>query len=573
MREALLGQGVEKRTSQAGVLQGSLDGLPLRPQHRIGGRRQGNPRTVRRRLRAVRGSDGVVVVPSTSTWGTIPFRTCSPTGTTGAARTTGTPAPNARARRRTAAPLLARLLADATHHQRRIVPAHPAGELAGVLVPQRRIADVGDHRHGAAEGVDAALGVVQIVLGEHRTDRELEHRHPRRHQVTHRGVPTLLAEVARILAGRGHRDERLAGELLVPRERPQGGLLAGLVTVEGVDDLAAEIIVIEHQAPQRRQVVLAERGATRGHGGRDPGRVHGHDICIALDHHRATLGGDVPLGQIQTEQHLGLLVEHRLGRVHVLAQLVVLEQLSCAEADNLAGQVADGPQQAAMEPVDEGAAGAGLGQARRLEFLGLEALAHEVLAHGVPAGGRVAAPEMRGLGHVEAALGEEIAGGLRLRVLLQPLGVELLGRRVGLREPRPGPAVTLDDLAAALVRDAVADPVRQLLDGLDEPDVLHLHEEGEDIPALARGEAVEIAVLRAHVERRGLLVLERRQTLERIRAAGFERDVLADDLLDTGALADRGDVLLRNPPCHVAQSSGPRRTSPPRRGRADTLGA
>src|SRR5690606_17435546 len=121
----------------------------------------------------------------------------------------------------------------------------------------------------------------------------------------------------------------------------------------------------------------------------------------------------------------------------------------------------------------------------------------------------------------------------------------------------PRTPIPLDHLAAALVRDAVTDAISQLLDGLDEPDVFHLHEEGEDVAALPRGEAMEIAVLRAHVERGGLLVLERREPLQRIRAARFECDVLADDLLDAGALADRGDVLLRNPPCHDAQSSGP----------------
>ena len=56
---------------------------------------------------------------------------------------------------------------------------------------------------------------------------------------------------------------------------------------------------------------------------------------------------------------------------------------------------------------------------------------------------------------------------------------------------------------------------------------------------------------RGDVERRGLLVVERAQALERAAAGGAERDVVADDLVDLGLLAHLRDVLLADPAGHA----------------------
>ena len=60
--------------------------------------------------------------------------------------------------------------------------------------------------------------------------------------------------------------------MLVARERPQRRRLAGLVTVEGEDHLAAELVVVEQQPPQDPRVILAERRATGRDRGRTPAR-------------------------------------------------------------------------------------------------------------------------------------------------------------------------------------------------------------------------------------------------------------------------------------------------------------
>ena len=81
--------------------------------------------------------------------------------------------------------------------------------------------------------------------------------------------------------------------------------------------------------------------------------MHGHHVGVALDHDRPALPGDVPLGQVEAEQHLGLLVQRRLGGVDVLGlEPVVVEQPARAEPDDVAGGVPDRPQQPPVELVD-----------------------------------------------------------------------------------------------------------------------------------------------------------------------------------------------------------------------------
>ena len=232
---------------------------------------------------------------------------------------------------------LARLLAYLPQHLLRIGPAHPAGKAAGVLALQRLVADLGHNGHRSPQGLEAAFGRVNAEVRDDRADHELEHGDAVRHQVTHRGVTAREAQITRVHAVRGHGDEGLAGELLLALEGAHGGFLAGLVTVEGIDELAVEIGIIQHEAAQYLQVIRAEGGATGSHGSLHARGIHGHDIRIALHHHGLVLFRNVALGQIQPEEHLGLVIEHGFGRVHVLAQLVIVEKLARAETDNVAG--------------------------------------------------------------------------------------------------------------------------------------------------------------------------------------------------------------------------------------------
>ena len=186
---------------------------------------------------------------------------------------------------------------------------------------------------------------------------------------------------------------------------------------------------------------------------------------------------------------------------------------------------------------------------------------------GEPAGAQVAGQrlavarreadaERRGRGLVEAALGEELArddgvGGRQL------LGVELLGDLVRLDQPAARrSARPLGLVVAVLATQLDAVLVGEPLDRLGEGEPVDLHQEGDDVAALLAAEAVEELARGLDVEGRGLLVVEGAQALERAAAGLAERDVAGDDVVDACLLAHLGDVVVADPACHVAESTG-----------------
>ena len=369
-------------------------------------------------------------------------------------------------------------------------------------------------------------------------------------------VAGLQAQVTGVHPVGGDRDERLARYLLVAVERLERGGLAGRVAVEDEDQLAAVPVVVHHQPPQQRQVPVAERRAARGDGGRLTGQVHRHDVGVALDDHRTVGFGDVAFGQIEAEEHRGLLVQDGFGGVDVLGfHRVVVEDPPGPEADHLAAPRPDRPQQPAMKAIHR-AAPPLPGQPGRLELLELETLAQQVLGQRVPPRRCEAAPEPgRRLG-VEVPVDQVLAGRAGL-LGGQGLGVELLRRGVGRQQPAAAAPVTLDvGRRAARVGDGVADAVGEQFDGLDERDVFDLLEERVHVTTLTAPEAVEVPVVGPDVERRRLFVMEGAQPLEGIGAGPAQLDVVADHVLDVDPFTDGGDVAVGDPaptPSHVAR--------------------
>src|SRR5581483_1924695 len=164
------------------------------------------------------------------------------------------------------------------------------------------------------------------------------------------------------------------------------------------------------------------------------------------------------------------------------------------------------------------------------------------------AGGRVADLERLGYGGSDPAFLDVRARGLA-------------GRRLELRaEPRRGQLVqahharplalvlarALDRLARALTLGQLdAGSTGEVAHHLDERLALDLAEEAVHVARLSTSEAVEELPLRVHVERGALLLVKRTQPFV-VDAGPLERNVLADDLHDVRALADLGDLVVRN---------------------------
>src|SRR5205814_2820496 len=117
-------------------------------------------------------------------------------------------------------------------------------------------------------------------------------------------------------------------------------------------------------------------------------------------------------------------------------------------------------------------------------------------------------------GLVEAALPQELPSHHRVG-RVERIGVELLGDLVRLDEASTlGTARAVRPSVALLAAQGDPDLVGEPLDGLAEAEPVDLHQEPEDVAALAAAEAVDESSGRVDVERRGLLVVERAQTLQ-----------------------------------------------------------
>ena len=297
-------------------------------------------------------------------------------------------------------------------------------------------------------------------------------------------------------------------------------------------------------------MLVAKRGTARRDRGGDPGQMHCHHVGIALDHYRLMSLGDVAFGQIDTEHHRRLLVQQRLRRIDVLGfHRVVIEQPPRPEPNHFAGRRADRPQQPPVEAIHRATASLP-GQARGFQLLELETLALQMLCQRIPARRRESATETTRRIGIEVALRQILAGRRRL-VGLQRRRVELCRGRIGRDQPAAAAAVTLHVGGRSPgVGDGVADAVGQHLDRLDEADVFDLLDERVHVATFAAAEAMEVPVVGADVKRRRLLVMERAQALERIRAGTSQLDVVADDLLDADPLTDGGDIAIGDPASH-----------------------
>src|SRR5699024_4691787 len=118
--------------------------------------------------------------------------------------------------------------------------------------------------------------------------------------------------------------------------------------------------------------------------------------------------------------------------------------------------------------------------------------------------------EVLGGGPVEAPGGEELPGGLRLRA--GQLGGEVLGSHpVCVQQPLPAAGLVRGTARATVVLIPQLHPgLRgERLHRLGEGQVVDLLHEGDDVATLTTAEAVPQAQVRADVERRAALVVER----------------------------------------------------------------
>ena len=186
--------------------------------------------------------------------------------------------------------------------------AETAREDVHVPATHRGVLDVGNDRRRGAERPCPAFHSAEIETDEALIDHELEHRDLGLHEGAHRRIPALQAQIARVQSFRGDRDEALGTQAARLRERAHGGLLPRGVRIEREHHLGSGVVADD--ATEDPHVIGAERRAARGHGRRHAREMAGHHVRVALhDHHPPRIAaGDVPLGEVQAVEHLGLAV-------------------------------------------------------------------------------------------------------------------------------------------------------------------------------------------------------------------------------------------------------------------------
>src|SRR5829696_10504240 len=217
------------------------------------------------------------------------------------------------------------------------------------------------------------------MLFQHVVHHEAVQRHPPGDELTNRRLAALESQVTWVEAGRLYRDVGLGHEVLVTSEHFDCGRLSGLITIESKNHLTVERVMIAHQPPQQPSMIITEGGAAGGNRRIDAGQVSRHHVGVALNHDRLALFADRGASEVQSIEHVRLLVEKGFRSVDVLRRhSVVLEQPASPEAHHLPSRVADRPHRTALEEVPPRLAG----QPGRYQLHIAEPSAPEMLQQG-----------------------------------------------------------------------------------------------------------------------------------------------------------------------------------------------
>ena len=276
---------------------------------------------------------------------------------------------------------------------------------------------------------------------------------------------------------------------------------------------------------QEPYVARREAGAERPDRLLDAGLVEGDDVHVPFHQDRVPFFAHRLAGEQDPVEVLALAERRRLRRVQVFR--LSLPDHPAAEPDGLGGQVQDREDHPLAEPIVRPA---------RLFLLRQEAGQHRLVFRDalrqVPF---EAAPPLGGIADLEP-IGRLPRDAASRKVLTRPVPARF---PVLLPEVAEGALVRRQHLLALAAlprsrpagrrqRDVVAACERP--EGLGELHLLVQHQELEDVPTGPAAEAIEELFVRVHVERRGLLRVERTKGPVLRPAALLEREIVRNDL-------------------------------------------
>ena len=297
----------------------------------------------------------------------------------------------------------------------------------------------------------------------------------------------------------------------------QRRILAGSVGVEAQEHATAESVELA-------QVPFGEGGSHRSDNRLEARLAQRDHVGVPLDHDRALLLRDRGACEVEAVEHVRLLEQLALGRVHVLPpERVVVAETACLEADHTTPSVCEREH----EPEREVVVATLVGQPRRAQLVCGEAPRSRLRRQ--PSTGREPEPELLRDLLTEIAAREVLAHGpAGLGVPQVPLEEH---RRLleGLVEPVTMVLGAFRRGRGLLVLELNPEPVGQPFDRADEVEALRLAHEGDHVALGAAPEAEVVLVDGVHREARRALLVERAAA----RVAGSclaQRGALGDDL-------------------------------------------
>ena len=290
-------------------------------------------------------------------------------------------------------------------------------------------------------------------------------------------------------------------------------------------------------------MTVAESRATCCHRGVDPCLVHGDDIGVTLDDHSLAFRCNGLTGPVESEEDVGLVIDDRLGRIHVLGIRIVggipinVGNKTAAKPDGVAPDVVDGKHQSSPKHVVQTLSST-TGQSPVQHRPIIHAGSLQSLGESVPVDpGETHLPLIYQIDVIAAAsqVGPSRAS---LCGLLQPSVIDVHRLPNGFDRclpppPLPGSIRVLDQGDAGLAGKD--------LQGIGEVNTLCLLNKGKDIPSLAAAKTVIKTAHSVDRHRGGLLFVKRANGHDRP-AGLFHLGHLGDQLNEVGRLPDPIDV-------------------------------
>ena len=130
----------------------------------------------------------------------------------------------------------------------------------------------------------------------------------------------------------------------------------------------------------------------------------GHNVRVALDDHGLLLLRNLFACEVESVEHLALLIERCLWRVQILRAFIIVTKLAGTETNDITRQIADRPHESAAEAVVKTTLSAADSEPRLNDQIITKSFGTKMSDQHIPANRRVADSEVASRITIKATL-------------------------------------------------------------------------------------------------------------------------------------------------------------------------